>query len=75
MNHRNNDTKHFEIRFDDGEVVHEKCRDSIGGFQNMINRLRAHTGADNWGPNAVKVVGQRGSANGRPFTIVEVVKV
>lgn len=39
-----NTTLHFEVRFDDGEKLREKCRDTLGGWINMMKRLEAHTG-------------------------------
>lgn len=67
-----NQTLKFEFHFEDGEVVSDKCRDSVGGFANMMNRLRAHTGAANWGPMGVKMDlgGKAGTANGRRFVVV-----
>jgi hypothetical protein len=39
-----NQTLHFEARFDDGETIREKCRDSLGGHINMMKRLETRCG-------------------------------
>ena len=40
-----NSTLHFEIRFDDGERLREKCRNTLGGHINMMKRLEKRFGA------------------------------
>lgn len=35
---------HYVARFDDGEVVNEKCRNTLGGFINMMKRFEKLTG-------------------------------
>lgn len=39
-----NGTTHVEITFDDGEVVHEKHRNTWGGWVNMVRRLEQRFG-------------------------------
>lgn len=42
---RNNTTVHFEVTIEGRFVFAEKCRDSIGGFANLMSRLEAVFGA------------------------------
>jgi hypothetical protein len=41
--HRNNTTTHYLVEAN-GETFAEKCRDSLGGFTNMLRRLEARFG-------------------------------
>lgn len=36
---RNNSTQHYAIRFANGATSYEKCRKSVGGFANMLDRI------------------------------------
>jgi hypothetical protein len=44
MSQRNNNTSHFLIELSDGTSFAEKCRDSIGGWQNMEARINERFG-------------------------------
>lgn len=39
-----NHTLHFRLTFDDGEVIQEKCRNSFGGWVNLVKRVEARFG-------------------------------
>lgn len=70
---RNNNTKHVEVRFTDGEVFTEKHRDSWGGWLNMLRRVEARVGGE---ARSREVGGDVVfAANGREFTFVEVMKL
>lgn len=67
---RNNNTKHVEVRFTDGEVFGEKHRDSFGGWLNMLRRVEARVGGT---ARSQEVDGEVVfTANGREWTFVEV---
>lgn len=71
---RTNTTEHYEITFDNGDSYVDKCRASIGGFQNLLERAAARVGAES--------VSSLGDPDGRHwragdhcFTVTPVVKL
>lgn len=78
MSTRTNTTQHFLIEFADGEVVAEKCRNSIGGFANMAARIEAQFGTgDRMRCTDNVVAGEAAdhwTIGGREFTLTEVEK-
>lgn len=77
---RSNKTIKVQVRYEDGETVDEKFRDSLGGWSNLLNRINAANGGPNWGAGRLKLdvdevtrsTTGHGSVMGRRFQIVEV---
>ena len=63
-----NNTSHFLVTTSTGETFGEKCRDSLGGFDNMMKRVATRLGADRLRPlNG----GDTWTANGTTVTFDE----
>ncbi len=41
---RTNTTSHYVFTFAGGSKIHDKCRDTLGGFANMIRRIEKEFG-------------------------------
>lgn len=44
MSNRSNRTLHYAVTLESGETFAEKCRDSLGGFNNLVTRLEERLG-------------------------------
>lgn len=69
---RDNRSTDWEIRFDDGELLLERCRNTMGGWANMVDRLAQHTGNRKASLRPVDPNAGRWSINGRTFTATPV---
>mgnify|MGYP003674545290 CR=1 len=70
---RTNTSTFFELRFADGTVVAEKCRNTLGGWTNMVDRLEARFGVAAHSPQRLRMAdATSGTVAGLAFVVVEV---
>lgn len=69
-NSNRNRTNHFALHFEDGSVVVEHARNSLGGWANMMARVAAANGAER--VEAVDAEAGAWSVAGRRFTVEQV---
>jgi len=70
---RTNTSTFFELRFSDGTVVMEKCRDTLGGWTNMAARIEARFGVAAHSAQRLRMAdATHGTVAGLAFEVVEV---
>lgn len=67
-----NATRHYVFKFSNGEVITEKCRNSFGGFDNLVTRLAKTLGVSRLDVRFND--GESGTVGDLSFTITEVDK-
>jgi hypothetical protein len=76
MNQRNNNTSHFLIQLSDGTSFGEKCRDSLGGWQNMEARINERFDRSIMSADRLRMdSGTGGTLAGLDITITKMMKL
>ena len=78
MIQRNNNTSHFLIQLSDGTSFGEKCRDSLGGWQNMETRINERFGLDTRSADRLRMsstAAGTGTIAGLTLTATEMMKL
>jgi hypothetical protein len=78
MSQRNNNTSHFLIQLSDGTSFAEKCRNSLGGWQNMEARINERFGLDIRSDDRLRMSATTagiGTLAGLDFTVTEMTKL